>query len=91
MKKRFVLITISALSAGAAVQAAEETYVPPSYSTQTHAQVQADLAAWHAAGLSAEWRGNHTPDIYSTAYRAKLADYQQRLAHQQANSSVVGK
>ena len=82
MKTQFAIfaIALSALSAGTVAHAAEETYVPPSFSTLSRAEVKADLAAWKAAGLSNEWRGNATPDIYSTAYRTKLAVYEHSVA-----------
>ena len=87
MKIQFAIFAI-ALSVGTAVQAAEQTYVPLTFSTLTRAQVQADLAAWRAAGLADEWRGDQTPDIYSTEYRRKLAAYQQAVAQQKAQRAA---
>ena len=68
-----------------------ETYAPASVSTLSRAQVLADLAAWRAAGLADEWRGEHTPDLYSAEYRAKLASYDQALARLAGSHSVAGK
>lgn len=91
MKKQFALIAIalSTLAAGTAAQADEETYVPPTHSTLSRAVVQADLAAWRAAGLADEGRGEQTPDFYSTAYRNKLAAYQGQA--QQAQASTLSR
>jgi hypothetical protein len=93
MNKQFALIAIalSALCAGTAVQAAEETYVPPSYSTLTRAQVQADLAAWRAAGLADESRGEQTPDVYSTKYRSAIAGYEHNVAQSQTGRTVAAR
>ena len=58
------------------VQRGDQTYIPPTFSTLSRAEVNADTAAWRKAGLADEWRGNATPDIYSLEYRRKLAYYQ---------------
>lgn len=58
------------------VQRGDQTYIPPTFSTLSRAEVNADTAAWRKAGLADEWRGDATPDIYSLEYRTKLAYYQ---------------
>jgi len=73
-----IAVALSILSAATAANAGEETYVPPAFSTLTRAEVKADLAAWTAAGLADEGRGDATPDIYSTQYRTESAVYQHK-------------
>jgi len=80
MKVSFTPIAVALviLSAGTVASASEETYVPPAFSTLSRAEVKADLAAWTAAGLADEGRGEETPDIYSARYRNALAVYQHK-------------
>ncbi|WP_144639255.1 DUF4148 domain-containing protein [Bordetella genomosp. 13] len=74
LKKIVPAMLLSLLAAGAA-QAQEATVVPPSQSTLSRADVVRDLRAWQQAGLEQEWQSDDTPDVYSTAYRAKYAEY----------------
>ena len=67
---------LAAAVAAGTIQRGDQTYVPPTFSTMSRAEVKADTAAWNKASLGDEWRGNATPDIYSTAYGEKFADYQ---------------
>ncbi|SAI41743.1 Uncharacterised protein [Bordetella ansorpii] len=76
--------TFMKLSAAAiALTTASITYAaPPSVAGQaspthalTRAEVQADLAIWQRAGMSAFWRGQETPDVYSAGYRKAEAEY----------------
>ena len=71
---------LAAAVAAGTIQRGDATYVPPSVSTLSRAVVQADLAAWNQAGLSAEWRGQQTPDIDSKTYRVKRIAYERALS-----------
>jgi hypothetical protein len=81
-------IALSALGATSAAQAQGmgNDQQPPPLSTLSRAQVQADTAAWRAAGLADEWRVQQTPDIYSTEYRRKFAAYSQWAAQNEGAS-----
>ncbi|GAB3114819.1 hypothetical protein GCM10027288_34570 [Bordetella tumbae] len=84
-----VTADLAAAKAAGNVQPGDQTYIPVSPSTLSRAEVKADLAAWKHAGLSSEWRGNATPDIYSTAYRTKLAVYEYSVASQASRVASV--
>lgn len=84
-----VTADLAAAKAAGNVQPGDQTYIPVSPSTLSRAEVKADLAAWKHAGLSSEWRGNTTPDIYSTAYRTKLAVYEHSVASQASRVASV--
>ena len=75
------IVQLAAADAAGTIKNVEEGYVPPMFESKSRAEVEADLAAWHKAGLDQEWRGEQTPDIYSTAYRYKYDYYQYLLAH----------
>ena len=69
-----------AAAAAGTIQRGDATYVPPTMSTLTRATVTADLAAWNEAGLSDEWAGQQTPDIYSSTYRNKHVAYERAVS-----------
>lgn len=80
MKKKLSVLAI-ALCAITTVQAQEATPVSvPVPSTLTRAEVLQDLAAWKAADLAEDRRGELSPDTSSSTYLAKLMVYQQRWA-----------
>ncbi|CAM4257553.1 hypothetical protein BOMU111920_18770 [Bordetella muralis] len=80
---------LAAAIAAGTIQRGDQTYVPPSVSTLSRAEVNTDTAAWRKAGLADEWHGDATPDIYSTAYRQKLAYYQHLKTQQQADAHIA--
>lgn len=55
--------------------------------TLTRAEVIADLDAWRASGLAKAYAGKTTPNVFSTAYQAKLADYRQLTGSQDTQAS----
>ncbi len=74
IKQCIPAIALAVLASGAA-QAQEATVQPQGSSTLSREQVRIDLRAWQQAGLADEWQGENTPDIESTAYRAKYQQY----------------
>lgn len=62
-------IALSALSAGTAVHAAEETYVPPTFSTLSGAEVKADLELAKATGNVQPGDQTYIPVTRSTLSR----------------------
>lgn len=87
IKKFIPAIALSMLAVGAA-HAQEATVQPQGTSTLSRDQVRADTQAWHEAGLANKWRGENTPDIESTAYRAKYAQYLRLTGRDNAVASV---
>lgn len=90
MKKELCVIAI-AMSATSIAHATEQTYVPPTTSTLSRAEVRQDLVAWDTSGLADMSRGQLTPDIHSTEYRDKLAIYQRSVERQQADDRRLRK
>lgn len=64
------------------VQRGDATYIPVAVSTLSRTEVEADLFAWNNAHLADEWRGQQTPNIYSSTYRIKQVTYERTLASQ---------
>ncbi|WP_144641220.1 DUF4148 domain-containing protein [Bordetella genomosp. 13] len=78
-------LVISATLLGASAYAAgnaepDNTPLQGAYGQQSadatsRAAVQADLALWQRAGMDRFYRGQNTPDIYSSRYREAQANY----------------
>lgn len=91
------LFACAMLSAGffSATQAQEETSIQTTHSTNTRAEVVADLQAWKAAGMDDAWHGENTPDIDSPTYRELHERYVQASGNgtsklaQRASDSMV--
>ena len=75
-----------ALFGSATLQAHAQTLYQPDRGSPSRETVRADFSAWKESGLADAWRGESTPNMESTEYRAMYQRYLQ-LSGKQVGSS----
>ncbi|MDN5843850.1 MAG: DUF4148 domain-containing protein [Alcaligenaceae bacterium] len=88
MNTKFALSTIAlAFVAATSVANAQSVTAQTSEHSLTRAEVVADLNAWRASGLEQANAGKAGPDVFSAAYQAKVANYEQLTGSNDAQAA----